>query len=212
MIQGAAEAGKFGSFVVATLWLHGPWSPLLPAAYEPVLILYGKLYAPWLVALVGTTLSCIVEWINYRVYDWASDVKRLEQLKQKAMSGRFVRLFRKQPFLVTWIFAWSPLPDWAVRIMAVLADYSITRYVIAFWLGRLPKFFLLATIGEFIPVSTRTLVIVLTAAVFLAWGVGWWRRRAGKAGRAGRSGKSEKSVESEGAVESEGSHDDMLSR
>jgi len=177
VIPEAADAGKFGSFVVTTLLVHGPWSPLLPAAYEPVLMLFGKLYPPWLIALTGATLSCIVEWINYRVYDWFSDLKRLEQLKQKATSGRFVALFRREPFFVVWTFAWSPLPDWAVRIMAVVADYSVFRYVLAFWLGRLPKFFLLAWLGQKLPLTALQLTVIAVAFVVAGYGIAWIKAR-----------------------------------
>ena len=190
MIQEAAEAGKFSAFVVTTLWVHGPWSPLLPAAYEPVLMLFGKLYPPWLIALTGATLSCIVEWINYRVYDWISDIKRLERLKEKATSGRFVKLFRKQPFLVVWIFAWSPLPDWAARIMGVVAGYSTWKYVLAFWLGRLPKFLFLAWLGKQLPLTAMQLTVIAIGAVVIGYGVGWWKgRRGGRDGRDGREAR-----------------------
>lgn len=179
MIQEAAEAGKFGTFVVTTLWVHGPWSPLLPAAYEPVLMLFGKLYPPWLIAVTGATLSCLVEWINYRVYDWFSDLKRLERLKEKATSGRFVRLFRKEPFLVVWIFAWSPLPDWAARIMGVVAGYPVSKYVLAFWLGRLPKFFFLAWLGQKLPLTAMQLTVIAIVTVAVGYGVAWKRGRRG---------------------------------
>ena len=53
-----AELGKLGSFVLTTLWVHGPWSPLLPAAYEPVLLLFGKLYPPLLIA--ASQLRCVM--------------------------------------------------------------------------------------------------------------------------------------------------------
>ena len=52
-----AEFGQFGAFILTTLWVHGPWSPLLPAAYEPVLMVFGKLYPPLLIAAVGVLTS-----------------------------------------------------------------------------------------------------------------------------------------------------------
>ena len=188
MIAGAADAGKFGTFVVTTLWVHGPWSPLLPTAYEPVLMLFGKLYPPWLIALTGATLSCLVEWFNYRVYDWASDLKRLEKYKEKASHGRWVALFRQHPFLVVWVFALSPLPDWVMRIVAVVAKYSVWRYVLAFWLGRLPKFFLLALLGKALPVSPLALTIGAVGVVVLGYAMG----RMGKADKTDKADKADR--------------------
>lgn len=177
MIEPFAEAGKLGAFVLTTLWVHGPWSPLFPAAYEPVLLMFGKLYSPLLVAAVGAPVSVLVEWVNYRVYNWMSGLQRLESLKRKAVAGRLVKLFEKQPFLVVWIFAWSPAPDWAARVLAVLSGYSIRRYLLAFLLGRLPKFWVLAYVGRELPVSERTLIIAAVSVVMLSYGIAVWRAR-----------------------------------
>jgi uncharacterized membrane protein YdjX (TVP38/TMEM64 family) len=173
-----AELGKLGSFVLTTLWVHGPWSPLLPAAYEPVLLLFGKLYPPLLIAIVGAVLSVLMEGINYHVYDWMAGWRRLESLKRRAVQGRLVHLFERRPFLVVWLFALSPVPDWAARVLAVLAAYPIRRYMLAFLLGRIPKFWAFAALGDALPLSDRTVLIgaIAVTGVFLV--VGLWRGRA----------------------------------
>ncbi len=170
-----AELAKLGPFIITTLLVHGPWSPLFPAAFEPMLLAFGKLYPPLLIAVLGAVLSVAMEWVNYRLYDWMSELKRLEALKARAASGRLVRLFARQPFLATWLFALSPAPDWGARVLAILARYSIRRYLLAFLLGRVPKFWLLATIGEALPVEGGTLFV---AAIVLTVGLlsfGLWR-------------------------------------
>ena len=40
------SAAALVGFVLVTIWVHGPISPLIPAAYEPVLLLVGRLYPP----------------------------------------------------------------------------------------------------------------------------------------------------------------------
>ena len=181
-----AELGKLGSFVITTLWVHGPWSPLLPAAYEPVLLLFGKLYPPLLIAIVGAVLSVLMEGINYHVYDWMAGWHRLDKLRQKAVQGRLVHLFERRPFLVVWLFALSPVPDWAARVLAVLAAYPIRRYMLAFLLGRIPKFWAFAALGEALPLSDRTVLIGAIAVTGLFLVIGLWRGASGDEGQGTR--------------------------
>ena len=54
--------------MATTLWVHGPVSPFLPAAYEPVLMHYGTLYPPLVVAGIGTVANLVVEALNYVLY------------------------------------------------------------------------------------------------------------------------------------------------
>ena len=175
MTEWWAELAKLGPFVVTTLLVHGPWSPLFPAAFEPMLLAFGKLYPPLLIAVLGAALSVAMEWVNYRLYNWMSELKRLEALKARAVSGRLVKLFARQPFLVVWLFALSPAPDWGARILGVLAAYPIRRYLLAFLLGRIPKFWLLATIGEALPVSPRVMVVAAIVITVTLLSLGLWR-------------------------------------
>ncbi|MEO6056674.1 MAG: hypothetical protein ABIQ49_07535, partial [Gemmatimonadales bacterium] len=55
-------------FVLLTLGCHGPLSPFLPATYEPILLLYGQLYPPLLIALLGALTSAAAEYLNYHLY------------------------------------------------------------------------------------------------------------------------------------------------
>lgn len=55
-------------FVLLTLGCHGPLSPFLPATYEPILLLYGQLYPPLLIALLGAVTSAAAEYLNYHLY------------------------------------------------------------------------------------------------------------------------------------------------
>jgi len=51
-------------FGLLTLWCHGPLSPLLPAAYESVLLGYGRLHSPLMLALFGALASTGIEYVN----------------------------------------------------------------------------------------------------------------------------------------------------
>jgi len=170
-----AELAKLGPFVVTTLLVHGPWSPLFPAAYEPMLLLFGKLYPPLLIAMLGAVLSVAMEALNYRLYGWVAHLPRLDTLRQKAVSGRLVKLFERRPFLVVFLFGLLPAPDWGARILGVIAGYPADRYLLAFLLGRIPKFWVLASVGEALPLSDRTVLIGAILVTVLSFVAAVWR-------------------------------------
>jgi len=101
------------------------------------------------------------------------------------------------PFLVVWLFAVSPVPDWAARVLAVLAEYPIRRYLLAFLLGRIPKFWAFAALGEALPLSDRTVLIGAIAVTGLFLVIGLWKAKDEQRG-AREEGKREEGTRDEG--------------
>jgi hypothetical protein len=140
-------ASRLVVFVLLTLWCHGPLSPLLPAAYEPVLLAYGRLFPPLLVAIVGALTSTGVEYLNYQLYRKLLEWDSFDRVLRSPHGRRVIQLYVRRPFLTVWLCVWSPLPDWAARILAAHSGYSVRRYLSAFLLARIPRFWLLAEVG-----------------------------------------------------------------
>ena len=166
------EASGLTAFALASVWVHGPASPLLPATYEPILILFGGLYPPLLLAFIGTAANLLAEYLNYRVYGELLAQRQLDRVTSHPTLRRLVTLFNRRPFFTTWFVAWSPLPDWTVRILAPLARYPIRPWLLAMALGRLPRFWLLASLGRWVHVDARTLLwLALLPLGFVAYGL-----------------------------------------
>lgn len=176
MTDTAAGLAGLGPFIITTLLVHGPWSPFFPAAYEPMLLLFGKLYPPLLIAVLGAVLSVAMEGLNYRIYGWLANLKRIESLKQKAVSGRLVKLFERRPFLVVFLFGLLPAPDWGARILGVLSGFPADRYLLAFLLGRIPKFWFLAAVGQALPVSKGVMLVVAIVITVISLAAAVWRK------------------------------------
>jgi len=159
-------------FALLTLGCHGPLSPFLPATYEPILMLYGQLYPPMLIAVLGAFTSAAAEYLNYHLYRALLNCDSLDRVLRSKSARPVTALFDRQPFLAIWICAWSPLPDWAARILASHSRYSVPRYLAAFVLGRIPKFWLLAEVGlHWMPSGSTILVIAAASAVATLLGV-----------------------------------------
>jgi hypothetical protein len=86
-----------GSLALISAWCHGPASPLLPAVFEPVLLAYGRIYPPFISALVATAASIAVEAINYVGYGWLLHGRRLRRIRE--VSSGPTRIFARRPFL-----------------------------------------------------------------------------------------------------------------
>ena len=155
------------AFVLLTLVCHGPLSPFLPATFEPILLLYGQRYPPFLIALVGAVASAAAEYLNYHLYRALLGCDSFDRVMRSRTARMVGDVFARQPFLAIWICAWSPLPDWAARILASHARYSVPRYLLAIVAGRIPKFWLLASVGLYWMPSGRVLWGVVGASVAL---------------------------------------------
>ena len=162
------RAGDLVVFVLATIWCHGPLSPLLPATFEPVLMLFGRLYSPLLIAVVGTIGNLYVEFFNYRLYGGVLRLDALERMNHAVERGRLMRWFERSPFFAVWFGTVTPIPDWLGRIVASVANYPQGRYLLAFGLGRFPRFLLFASLGTWLSLDTRLVVLVTASTIAIA--------------------------------------------
>ncbi len=164
------ETGALAAFALASVWVHGPASPFLPATYEPILMLYGRLYPPVLLALIGTGANLVAEYLNYQLFKDLLARRALDRLTNDPRLLKLVALFNRRPFLTTWFISWSPLPDWTIRILAPLGRYPVRPWLFAMGLGRFPRFWLLASLGTWIHLDARvlgSLMVIPTCAVVL---------------------------------------------
>jgi len=163
-------------FVLLSLGCHGPLSPFLPATYEPILLFYGKLYPPLAVALLGAVAATAAEYLNYYLYRALLDCRSLDRLMKSKGARPVTALFARQPFLAIWVCAWSPLPDWAARILASHSRYPVHRYLAAFVAGRIPKFWFLAAVGSYWMPTGWTVIAIAAGSALVTLG-GILRRR-----------------------------------
>jgi uncharacterized membrane protein YdjX (TVP38/TMEM64 family) len=157
-----------GTLALISAWCHGPASPLLPAAFEPVLLAYGRLYPPLVVALVGTAASIAAEALNYAGYAWLLHRRHLRRIRE--VSAGVTRIFGRRPFLACVLVACSPVPDWSARVLGALAHYPARRYLLAFAVGRVPKFWLIATLGQALQVSRSAVLALMLVSLLVTYG------------------------------------------
>jgi len=152
-------------FLCLTLFVSGPISMVLPAAFEPMLMVAGRLYDPLLVTLLAVTGNLYLDYVNYHVYGAVMRHGRLEAARSSWVVRKTLALFQRSPFFAVWLCAWSPIPYWIVSVLAPMSHYSMRKYLFATFLGRAPRVWFFATLGLVVPVSTQVLATCAIAAI-----------------------------------------------
>ena len=170
-------AGLVG-FLCVTLFMSGPISVVLPAAYEPLLMLTGRIYPPLVVALIAIVGDLYMDNINYHVFGAAITHPRLERIRNSRIARWMLALFQRTPFFAVWLCSWSPIPYWFVSTLAPLSRYSKRKYLFATFLGRFPRVWFFAALGLVVPISSQLLVSYVAFALIVGTAVLVWKRRA----------------------------------
>ena len=127
--------------------------------HEPILLYFGKFYSPLTVAAVGIIGTVMTEAINYSAFNYITDTNLFQKIHHRKAVKKIIELFRKSPFLAIWIAGLTPIPFYPFRFLVVLARYPILKYLLAVFLSRSPRFYLLAYLGHAIKFPDYLLII-----------------------------------------------------
>ncbi|MEW5901260.1 MAG: hypothetical protein AB1715_07355 [Acidobacteriota bacterium] len=126
--------------------------------HEPVILYFGKFYTPLVVAMVSVAGTVAIEAINYQLFSHITDMKFFQKTRDRKIVGRIVRMFDRAPFLAICAAGIAPVPFYPFRILTVLAHYPIVKYVLAVFVSRTPRFFLLAVASRAIKIPDAFLI------------------------------------------------------
>ncbi len=170
-------AGGLIGFLLVTLWVNGPLGIFMPATYEPILMLFGRVYPPLLIAIAGMLAILYVEFLNYHLYARVLRRDRFRAALENRAAQKVLTLFRRAPFFAIWLCSWSPLPFWSVRILASVTRYPVRRYLLATFLGRCPRLWFFASLGIWWNVEGEVLAVISLAAIAVAVAMGFRKRQ-----------------------------------
>ncbi|MGH7545083.1 MAG: hypothetical protein ACREKI_02760 [Gemmatimonadota bacterium] len=165
-------------FLLLSIPANSPLSPVIPAAYEPLIMEMVKYYPAIWVSLVAVVMYLYMEYLNWHVYAWVLSWERFGRLRSRRSVRWGMDRFAAAPFWTVVIFAVTPLPFWVARALAILRGYPVRRFLAATALGRFPRYLAYAWVGAWLRVPTVALVAVIlgTTAVAVGWRVARGRR------------------------------------
>lgn len=163
-----------------TVLTNGPYSMFLPVAFEPVLMVFARVYPAVLVAAIGTAGAVAVEYVNYRLYDAALRSRLMAGMRGSGLVRRLVIWFGRQPFFTVFMAALTPIPFWVARIAGVLDGYSVRRFLVATAMGRFPRFLFYAALGTVLPLTSAQVLAAGAAATVILGAAIALRRQGGR--------------------------------
>jgi membrane protein YqaA with SNARE-associated domain len=147
--------------------------PIVP--HEPVLLYFGKFYSPLTVALVDIAGTLLTEALNYSVFKYIIDTSFFQKMRHGKTVTKVVELFNRAPFLALLVAGFTPLPFYPFRFLVVMAHYPIWKYLLAIFLSRTPRFYVLALIGYAIKIPDY-LIIVIFIILIASANIPLWRK------------------------------------
>ena len=139
---------------------------LIPLPTPPYVIALGKVFHPGIVAITGAIGNAIAAFVEYRLLLWLFSRTELQQrVETNRIFQRFSHYFRRMAFVCLVFTGFTPIPFEPFRFAAILARYNLPRYLLAVLLGRFPRYYLIALIGDQFQIPTRYLVILLTVSL-----------------------------------------------
>src|SRR3989440_5700038 len=152
-------ATLFGSAFLSTVALA-----VLP--HEPAVIWYGARLGVWPTALVATAGTVAAALVDHRIFVpliRRAAARRRSRAADPGPSARaWLRLFARGPFATIALSGLTPLPFFPFKALAFTTGYPLGRYLAAVTARSLPRYLLLAWLGEAVRLPTW-----LIAALFV---------------------------------------------
>lgn len=136
--------------------------------HEPILLYFGKFYQPLTVAFVAIIGTMMTEALNYSVFKFVIDSSLFKKIHQGKTVTKIVTLFNKAPFVALLVAGFTPVPFYPFRFLVVLARYPLIKYILAVFLSRTPRFFILALAGYMIKIPDFLLIVIFIVMISAA--------------------------------------------
>ncbi len=128
--------------------------------HEPVLLYFGKFYSPQTVALVAIAGTLLTEALNYSVFKYIIDTSFFQKIRHTKSAAKIVELFNRAPFVALFVAGFTPVPFYPFRFLVVMAHYPIWKYLLAVFLSRTPRFYVLALLGRAIKIPDYLIIVI----------------------------------------------------
>jgi len=136
----------------------------IPFPHEPAVLYYGALYPPLTVAIVCGFATCISALLDYAILGTAFSHRRAVAFKRDSkLYKTAIHYFNLTPFWTMVFAGFTPVPFYPFRVMGIASGYPRWKYVLSTFVGRTPRYYLLAWLGNAyaIPVELLILLFVL---------------------------------------------------
>ncbi len=136
--------------------------------HEPIIIYFGKSFSPFTVAWVSVMGTLFIEASNYMLVTLCFKIPKLDELRNHDIFQKVSKYFLKAPFISLVVAAFSPVPFYPFRIIAPTSGYPMKRYLSATFLGRAPRFYILAYFGHTVEIPNKVIGLLFVILLVLS--------------------------------------------
>ena len=140
---------------------------IIPIPTYPFVLYISPDYAPLLIALVGAVGATLSALLEYYILDFLLGFQRIARIKRNKRYQRYAAYFDRFSFGSVLLASAVPLPVDPVRMLAISRRYARWRFALATFLGRIPRFFLIALLGSHLVYAKRIAVILLVGTLLI---------------------------------------------
>lgn len=138
---------------------------LVPLPTYVLVIYVSHDYPLWLIVATGAVGATISAMIEYLIIDFLMDFDRFARLKQNGKYKKYARYFDRFSFGSIFLTSVIPLPVDVIRLMAITRRYVKWKYLLATFVGRIPRIFIFAFLGSQLAYSKLIAIILLAATL-----------------------------------------------
>ncbi len=144
--------------------------------HEPIILYFAKFHGVHAVVWLSILGTVAIEVMNYSSAATFAHFQWMKGLLAHSSIKKATRAFEKAPFTVIVIAAFTPIPFFPFRFLAPFSGFSLGRYILALTVGRVPRFYLLAVLGEFLNLRNDIIIGIFVLFLIIA-AVEAWRSR-----------------------------------
>jgi membrane protein YqaA with SNARE-associated domain len=126
---------------------------------------------PLVVALLATLATVVANLADYHAIAWLMRWGKARKLARTKFYERIETWFGQAPFLIILLINALAVPFGADRLLAAPRGYSRAKFALAVFLGRLPRYYVVALVGRVLDFSWWQIILVCVFIALLVLGI-----------------------------------------
>ena len=133
-----------------------------PIPTLPPIAFAAKIFHPVSIAAIGAVGTCIANLNDYLILGWLFRHKRVRKIRDIRSYRRLLSFFDRYAFLTLSAAAFLPIPLDVIRLLAISRAYPFLKYVAATFVGRFPRYLMIAYLGKELPAKYILILFLVT--------------------------------------------------